>query len=62
MIVLLDEVGVPGWRGDSFWKSVAAGRPLRGDRFGLPPGRARLLPLEPYEQALAREADDAATP
>ena len=31
-----------------------------GGRFRLPPGCARLLPLEPGEQPLAREADDTA--
>src|SRR5262249_4556722 len=40
--------------------SACGGPALRGGRLGLPPGRARLLALEPDQEALAGGADDAA--
>ena len=49
---LLDGVGVSG--------SDRERGALCGGRLGLPPGCARLLPLEPDQQALTGEADDAA--
>jgi len=58
-VVLLDGVGISD-AGRQFLEVTAAGGGLRGGRLGLAPGRARLLALEPDEQALAREADDAA--
>jgi len=54
MLALLGEVGVSG---GGRRRRVGA---LRGGGLGLPPGPARLLPLEPDQQALAREANDAA--
>jgi hypothetical protein len=58
-VVLLDEVGAFQMAGDNFWKRSRRAA-LRGGRLGLPPGSARLLTLEPDEQTLAREADNAA--
>jgi hypothetical protein len=58
-VVLLDELGVSDG-GRQVLEAIAPGDALRGGLFGLPPRRARLLPLEPDEQTLAREADNAA--
>ena len=59
-VELLDEVGVSGWRETVSGSDREVGRCLGGGRLGLTPGRTRLLALEPDEQALAGEADDAA--
>ena len=49
--------GKSGLAGEGSARAIGA---LRGGRPVLPPGGPRLLPLEPDQQPLAREADDAA--